>query len=115
MDWLLLPHVHPSIPAALEGGARPRVDGALGVLELLGVAATLRAADAALKAADTVLVALHLARGVGGKGYFAFAGDQHAVEAALEAGELAVAPELRAGYELIARPHDELQWVVERL
>jgi microcompartment protein CcmL/EutN len=118
IDVLLLPHVHDAILAALEGTLADEAgtrDAALGVLELGTVAATLGAADAALKAAHTALIALHLARGIGGKGYFALAGSQDAVEAALEAGDAAVEPSARAGREIIPRPHFDTAFAVRRL
>ncbi len=116
LDVLFLPHVHAAIVPALDGVRPPPLDGAaLGVLEMRTVASTLLACDVALKAAETALVALHLARGVGGKGYFALAGTQDSVEASLEAGDAAVAPSLRAGREIIARPHPDVSWALGRL
>lgn len=115
VDQLLLPHAHPEIVPALDGVEPPPIDGALGVLELGTVAATLRATDAALKAADVTLAAIHLARGIGGKGYAVFAGSQDSVEACLEAGDDAVDPPLRRGRELIAHPHPDVDWAVGRL
>src|SRR5687768_7608223 len=118
LDVLLLPHVHEAILSALGGTLADEAaarDGALGVLELSTVAATIGAADAALKAAHTVLLALHLARGIGGKGYFALAGSQDAVEAALEAGDAAVEPGARAGREIIPRPHGDTAFAVGKL
>jgi microcompartment protein CcmL/EutN len=78
-------------------------------------AATLLAADAALKTADVSLVALHLCRGIDGKGYVVFTGSQDAVEASLEAGDEVVEPDHRAGRELIARPHPDVHWALGRL
>lgn len=115
LDHLLLPQVHEAIVPALDGAEPPPIDGSLGALEMRTVSATLRAADAALKAADVTLVALHLARGIDGKGYVVFTGTQDSVEASLDAGDDAVAPEARAGRELIARPHPDLDWVLGRL
>ena len=115
LDVLILPMVHEAIVPALEGTAETPVDGSLGVLEMATVSATLRAADAALKTADVTLMALHLARGIGGKGYVVLGGEQHALEAALDAGFEAVDVESRVGRELIARPHPDLDWVVGRL
>ena len=80
------------------------VDGAVGVLELQTVSAALLAADAAVKAAEVALCTLHLADGIGGKGYFVVGGEQGDVEAALEAGA-AIAAAAVLGRELIARPH----------
>ncbi len=117
LEELLLPQAHEALPRALEGEVEPWPGEALalGLLECAGVASTLAAADAALKAAETRLVALHLARGIGGKGYFALAGEQHDVEAALSAGEAAVGAERLRGRELLARPHGDLHFVLERL
>lgn len=115
LDVLLLPHAHPAIVPALEGIEREPLEGAVGVLELATVAATLRAADAALKEAETELAALHLARGIGGKGYVVLSGEQHAVEASLDAGDGAVEAQHRVGRELIARPHPDLDWVLGRV
>jgi microcompartment protein CcmL/EutN len=118
IDVLLLPHVHDAILAALDdqlADPGPTGSSSLGVLELSTVAATLAAADAALKAAHTSLVALHLARGIGGKGYFALAGSQDSVEAAIEAGDSAVVPEARAGREIIPRPHPDTAFALQRL
>lgn len=80
------------------------VDGAVGVLELGNVAAALLSADAAVKAADVTLCGLHLADGIGGKGYFVVGGEQGDVEAALDAGA-AISSSVVEGKELIARPH----------
>ena len=120
LDVLVLPNVHEALVPGIDGeladtSAAGMPEPALGVLELRTVAATLRAADAALKAAHTVLVALHLARGIGVKGYFALAGAQDAVEAALDAGDGAVGPDARAGRELIARPHADTAFAVQQL
>jgi microcompartment protein CcmL/EutN len=115
IDHLLLPGVHGAIVPALDSVEVPPVSGALGSLEMRTVAATLRAADAALKASEIALVALHLARGIDGKGYVVFTGTQDAVEASLDAGDEAVSPEHRAGRELIARPHPDVLWALSRL
>ncbi len=115
IDSLLLPGVHGAILPALDGVQPGPVDGSLGVLEMRTVAATLLAADAALKTADVVLVGLHLARGIDGKGYVVFSGAQESVEASLEAGDEAVSPEHRAGRELVARPHPDMLFALTRL
>jgi microcompartment protein CcmL/EutN len=115
LDKLLLPNAHIALVPALDGHGFVGATGSLGVLELTTVAATLLAADRSLKTADVSLVALHLARGIDGKGYLAFTGSQDAVEAALESGEEIVAPERRAGRELIARPHPDVSIAIARL
>jgi microcompartment protein CcmL/EutN len=115
LDELLLPGAHGALIPALEGVEPPPIDGSLGTLEMKTAAATLSSADAALKAAEVELVALHLCRGIDGKGYVVFTGTQDSVEASLEAGDDAVRPEHRAGRELIARPHPDVHWALGRL
>lgn len=79
----------------------------MGIVELHTVAATLKAADVALKAAEVRLTHFQVARGIGGKGWFRLAGAQHDVEAALEAA--AVQAPLLVTTELIQRPHADLR------
>ena len=112
LDTLELPQAHPAIVPALDSVEPPPITGAIGVLEMATVAATLLACDTALKHAETTLCALHLARGIGGKGYFVLTGELHSVEASLDAGDAIVLPPLRIARELIARPHpDLLSWL----
>ncbi|MCA9601322.1 MAG: BMC domain-containing protein [Polyangiales bacterium] len=115
VDSLYLPFVHRELLSALDGLEPPPVRGSLGTLEYRSVAATVLGADAALKAAAVSLVAIHLARGIGGRGYVVFTGSQDSVEAALEAGEGAVELEQRFARELIARPHPDMDWALGRL
>ena len=115
LDVLFLPDAHPAIVPALTSVSTPPVDGSLGALEFSTVAATLLAAERALKTCDVTLAAMHWARGVGGKGYLVFTGEQHEVEAALDAGYEAVEPRLRIGRELIANPHPDVDWALARL
>lgn len=109
LDQLYLPHVAEGVVEALAGTfVRPTLDDAIGLVELHTVSATLRAADAALKRAAVRLTALHLARGIGGKGWFSLAGVLHDVEAALEGAAAAVEAPLLLATELIQRPHADL-------
>lgn len=115
VDRLFLPLAHPQLlPAVRAGagglpGAPARHAGrSVGVLELHTVAAGLRAADAACKAADVELQLFHWARGIGGKAYFLLRGELSAVEAALAAGTQVAGEGLLAGAELIAAPHGDL-------
>lgn len=107
VDRLLLPHPDRQVWAALAGtGVRPSLD-ALAVVETLSIASTLAAADAAVKAAEVALFELRLAKGIGGKGWFALTGTLDAVEAATEAATRALGNGLLAGVEIVARPHEE--------
>ncbi|MDP3236479.1 MAG: BMC domain-containing protein [Myxococcales bacterium] len=110
LDSLLLPHIAEGVIRALDGVfATVGPDDAVGLVELHTVAATLKAADAALKKANVRLTALQLARGIGGKGWFSVAGVQHDVEAALDGAAAAVEPTLLVATELIQRPHADLR------
>lgn len=105
IDHTLLPNADDALFAALRDGAqRAAPEGSVGVLELDTLAAAVRACDAGLKAAAVTLVDLHLARGIGGKGYVVFTGDLGDVEAALDAGEEAAGAAALVGRELIANP-----------
>jgi microcompartment protein CcmL/EutN len=112
LDRLVLAQPHPQLLPALRAGARGSVHGAAsdaaGMLELLSVAAALRAADAACKAAEVRLQLLHLARGIGGKAWFVLRGDLHSVEAAVLAATQSAGEGLLAGAEIVARPHPDL-------
>ncbi len=109
LDRLLLPHIAEAVIDALQGRFAASGDAAVGIVETHTVAATLLAADTALKQATVTLTSLHLARGIGGKGWFTLSGAQHDVEAALEAVTRLVAPTLLVATELIQRPHAELK------
>jgi microcompartment protein CcmL/EutN len=105
IDHVLLPAAHPALTHALETGSvrRPPLDS-VGALELGSISATVRAADAALKAADVQLVDFHLARGIGGKGYLVVTGSLSDVEAAMDAGAEAAGASWLVGREVIANP-----------
>lgn len=110
LDSLILPHVAEAVVAAMEGRlATVGRDDSVGLVELQTVAATIRSADAALKRAQVSLTAFHLAKGIGGKGWFTLTGAQHDVEAALEGAASAVESHLLVATELIQRPHAELK------
>jgi microcompartment protein CcmL/EutN len=81
----------------------------VGIVETHSVAAALLSADAALKRADVWLKRLHLARGIGGKGYFTLTGELHMTQAALDAAGSVLQPHLLLSTELIEQPHEELK------
>jgi len=112
LDKLLLPGAHEQLLPAIRAGPRGlahagRTDPA-GIVELHSVASSLRAADAACKAAAVRLQLLHLACGIGGKGWFVLRGDLHAIEAAVLAATQAAGDGLLAGAEILAAPAGEL-------
>jgi microcompartment protein CcmL/EutN len=111
LDSLHLPHIAPSVVRALLEAkfAEVGADDSVGIVELHTVAATLKAADKAMKSAHVKLTHFHVAKGIGGKGWFTLAGVQHDVEAALEAVGAAVQAPLLVATELIQRPSAELR------
>ena len=116
LDTLLLPQADLQLLPALRAGAAglhrvaSRREGeSVGVLELLTMAAALRSADAACKAAEVELQLLHLARGIGGKAWFVLRGALTDVEAAMLAGQQAAGEGMIAGAEIIAAPARELR------
>jgi microcompartment protein CcmL/EutN len=111
IDSLHLPHVAEPVARALLGRHVEAVgaEDSVGIVELHTVAATIRAADKAVKAANVRLTQFHVATGIGGKGWFTLAGVQHDVEAALDAAGAAVQAPLLVATELIQRPAAELR------
>lgn len=111
IDSLYLPHLDEGLLRAVlrnELSTR-RDDDSVGIVELHTVAATLKSADVALKLANVTLTQIQLARGIGGKGWFTLAGEQHDVEAALEGAASSVPANLLVTTELIQRPHPDLR------
>lgn len=105
VDSVLLPYAHDDLLATLDQRPElPKVDS-LGVLETRTCVSSVRAADAAVKAAEVRLVHMQLGRGIGGKGVFAFTGELHDVQAALEAAVFAAKAEHLIATEEIPAPH----------
>jgi len=108
LDRLLLTNAHPGILPAIGGAAVDAID-AIGVIECFSVAATIRAADAAAKAADVRLMEIRLANGLGGKGFLTLTGALDAVEAAVAAGAAAAAEGgMLAETVVIPAPHADV-------
>lgn len=115
IDHTLLPAAHEALFEAVAKGVtlRPPL-GSIGVLELSTLASAVRATDAALKAALVDLVDLHLARGIGGKGYLVVTGDLSDVEAALDAGAESAGESFLAGREVMANPDEAVSHAAAR-
>jgi microcompartment protein CcmL/EutN len=109
VDTLFLPQPHPALWPALAGEARAG-EGveSLGIVETTTVAATVRAADAAVKAARVRVTEMQLGRGIGGKAFFTVTGSLAEVEAALDAGVGALDAARVHTTEIIPAPHTDL-------
>lgn len=117
IDRLLLAKADRQLFPALVGEAKGQVafeaSDSLGVIETCSATSAILAADAACKAAEVRLADCHIAQGLGGKGYLFFFGALNAVEASVEAGGAAIAPEgMLVGTEVIPNPEARL---LERL
>jgi microcompartment protein CcmL/EutN len=108
IDSVLLSDVHPAVAGAVRGERLAPEGEALGVVETATVAATIAAADAAVKGATVVLTELHLADGLGGKAYALFSGTVSDVEAAVAIAVGLVPPMLLSGSVVIPLLHDEM-------
>jgi microcompartment protein CcmL/EutN len=108
VDKLLLQQAHEQLWPALRGEAVADDVASLGIVETNSVAATLLGADAAAKAARVRIIAMQLARGIGGKAFFTVTGPLDEVEAAVEAATTVVAPAGVHTTEIIPAPHEDL-------
>jgi len=86
VDSFIIPNVHPSILPAISGVNPFDKIKAIGIIETFSVAATIEAADKAVKAGDVEPVLIHLAFGIGGKSYVMVSGEVASVKAAIDAG-----------------------------
>lgn len=123
IDRLFIPNLEPTLydlivdadkGAGDASSAAPVELDAVGLIETLSVASTLRAADIASKTATLSLVRLALARGIGGKSWVAFTGEVSDVEAAVAAGAAdAEAAGLLVARVVIPSPHGNLREVLD--
>ena len=109
LDSLIIPFIDPQVFKAIRLQAGVTELAAIGVIETSTVASGVMAADAAAKAADVRLLALHLARGIGGKSVLTLTGPLHAVQAGIDAGSApATATQRLVATRIIANPHPDL-------
>ncbi|HCO0686315.1 TPA: propanediol utilization microcompartment protein PduT [Escherichia coli] len=109
VDSLVLPNIHLSILSAISGLNQVEQNRAVGVVETWSVAACIDAADCAVKAANVILVLVHMAFGIGGKCYMVVAGDISDVNNAVSvASERAGEKGLLVYRSVIARPHEAM-------
>ncbi len=108
---VIIPNVEESVFPAISGVAvaeKTEPDGAL-IIETFSVAAAIKTADLAAKAAEITVLRVHCAMAVGGKGFVILTGDIDALRLCLEpALEYAKQDGTLAGYSLITQPHPEL-------
>lgn len=110
IDEVFLPDIDPQVVGALTGMRKPGPGEALGVIETRTAASTIKAADAAVKAASVTLLEILLADGLGGKAYALFGGQLSDVEVAVETGVASLRdPSLLVASVVIPQLHDEMR------
>lgn len=109
LDMVLLPDVHPAVVEALRGRRMPGEIEALGVIETQTVASMLEASDAGVKGAAVQILEVHVADGLGGKGYVLFGGSVSDVEAAVDIGGNRVHPGQLVRQAVISQLHREMR------
>jgi microcompartment protein CcmL/EutN len=88
------------------------VKDALGLIEIVGLAAAIEAADAAIKAANVALIGYELTKG-GGLVVVKLTGDVGAVTAGVEAGKIAGSKVNKVwATHVIPRPHQQLSCIL---
>jgi len=108
VDEVFLRDVHPDVIEAVRGARVPGSGEAVGVIETATVAATLEAADAAVKGAAIYLMEINIADGLGGKAYSLFCGTVSDVEAAVSIGVSRIAGSSLVGSVVIPQLHTEM-------
>ncbi|WP_378954827.1 BMC domain-containing protein [Pelosinus sp. sgz500959] len=89
------------------------VKNSLGLIEVVGLAAALEAADAAVKAANIEIIGYELTKG-GGLVLIKLCGDVGAVKAGVEAGSMAASKVNKVlSTHVIPRPHQQLSCILE--
>ena len=82
---------------------------AIGVIETFSAASIIEVADAAIKTANVVILRMHLAMALGGKGFVLLAGDVSAVQEAVNVGARVAAEDgMLVGKAVIPAPSPEL-------
>ncbi len=86
VDHFIIPNINQSVVKAMSCAVESPRGAAVGVIETFSAAASIYAADTAVKAADVDLIEVRVAMGLGGKAFCLLCGDVAAVESAVESG-----------------------------
>ncbi|HQC45669.1 MAG TPA: BMC domain-containing protein [Myxococcota bacterium] len=108
IDRFFLPFAHSQLEAGVFGLTNVKSDDSLGIVECATTCAGIRSCDAALKASEVQLLVIHLSAGIGGKCWYAFAGELYDVQASVLAATNAIDQGGKLlGTEVIPAPHPE--------
>ncbi len=109
VDHFVLPNVHPSIFPALTATTEVDVVKAVGVIETFTLAASIVAADTAVKAAPLKLLEIRLPFAMGGKAFTVFTGELSAVRSGVNAAVSLLKDEgVIDSFAVIPSPHKDL-------
>jgi microcompartment protein CcmL/EutN len=109
VDHFVLPNVHPSIFPALTATTEIEVVKAVGVIETFTLAASIVAADIAVKAAPLQLMEIRLPFAMGGKAFVVMTGEVSAVRGGVNAAVAALKDEgVLDSFAVIPSPHKDL-------
>jgi microcompartment protein CcmL/EutN len=109
VDTFILPNVHPSIFPALAAVTEIGQVRAVGIVETFTLAASIVAADIAVKAAAVDLIEIRLPFALAGKSFVILTGDVAAVQAAVNSAVQRLKDEgVIDSFTVIASPHESL-------
>ncbi|MFO7539736.1 MAG: BMC domain-containing protein [Chloroflexota bacterium] len=109
VDHFILSNVHPSVFPALTATTEIEHVRAVGVVETFTLAATIVAADVAVKAAPVDLIEIRLPFAMGGKAFTVFTGEVSAVRSAVDAAAERLKEEgVIDSFAVIPSPHKDL-------
>lgn len=109
VDTFILDNVHPSVFPALAGVTEIEKVRALGVLETFTLAATIIAADIAVKAAAIELIEIRLPFALGGKAFMLITGDVDSVRTGINSAVSALKDNgVIESFTVIPAPHKGL-------
>lgn len=109
VDHFVLPNVHPSIFPALTATTEIDSVKSIGVIETFTLAASIVAADVAVKAAPLKLIEIRLPFAMGGKAFAIFTGEVSAVRSGVDAAVAALKDEgVLDSFAVIPSPHKDL-------
>lgn len=109
VDHFTLSNVHPSVFPALMATTEIDEVKAIGVVETFTLAASIVAADTAVKAAPVDLVEIRLPFAMGGKAFVVFTGEVSAVRGAVRTAADKLRDEgVIDSFEVIPSPHSDL-------
>lgn len=109
VDHFILPNVHPSIFPALTATTQVENVKSIGVVETFTLAASIVAADIAVKAAPVELIEIRLPFAMGGKAFAIFTGEVSAVRSGVNSAVEALKNEgVLDSFTVISSPHKDL-------